>query len=59
MKIAEEEKDLIKGKNQELERLYIELRQTTALKEKISKKIKNYKIFENFMKTVFNRTLLI
>jgi hypothetical protein len=59
MKIAEEEKDLIKGKNQELERLYIELRQTIALKEKISKKIKNYKIFENFMKTVFNRTLLI
>ena len=53
MKIVEEEIDLIKGKNQELERLYMELRQTIALKEKISKKIKNYKIFENFIKKVF------
>ncbi len=59
MKIVEEEIDLIKGKNQELERLYMELRQTIALKEKISKKINNYKIFENFMKKVFKRTLLI
>ena len=53
LKIAEEEKYLINLKNHELDRLYHELRETIALKEELSKKIKDHVIFKKFMNTVF------
>jgi hypothetical protein len=52
LKIAEEEKILISLKNHELDRLYHELRETIALKEKITKKIKDHVIFKKFLNIV-------
>ena len=58
LKRAEEEGTLINSKNQELNRLYHELKETIALKEKMTKQIKDYGIFKKFMNTVVkNKTI--
>ena len=52
LKIAEEAKTLNNSKNKELNILYKQLRETFSMKEKMAKKIKDYKLYRDFMNKV-------
>ena len=51
-KLAQEEKTLVDSKDKELKRLYKELRESIALKEKMDKKLKDNITFRDFMNKV-------
>ena len=54
MKKAEDERELQKSKNKEIERLNEEIKSLSKLKDKLSKKVIKYSVFNKYLEHVIS-----
>ncbi len=55
MKKAEDERELQRAKQKEIERLQEEIKQVLKLKDKLGKKVSKYSKFNTYLEKVFKR----